>query len=110
MGGKAMSGDEDFLVCAILADPHDELARSAYADWFEERGKLLHAELYRGEGDVGRERELTGQLDKTILAAHPGCRAGTLDMSRGVLGGGLLQMYMPPSAFISKKFQACACE
>src|SRR6185369_12536161 len=32
-------GDEDALVRAILANPWDTLARSAYADWFEEQGK-----------------------------------------------------------------------
>src|SRR5262249_26326480 len=37
-------------------------------------------------------------------------RAGRLELSSGVLGDGVLQMHMPPSAFISKKFQACAAD
>src|SRR5262245_46871657 len=104
------SADEDGLVRAILADPHDGLARSAYADWLEERGKPLHAQLYRGARDVDQERKLTGRLDEAIRAGYPDSRAGSLDMSRGVLGGGVLEMYMKTSAFISQKFQACAGE
>jgi uncharacterized protein (TIGR02996 family) len=102
-----MSADEDGLVRAVLANPHDRLARSAYADWLEEQGKPLHAELYRGTRTVERERKLAAQLDDAIREACPYSRAGTLDMSRGMLGGCILQMHMAPSAFISKKFQAC---
>ncbi len=105
-----MSADEDGLIRAILADPHDTLARAAYADWLEERGKPVHAQLYRGVKKVDQERKLTGQLDKAIKKAHPDSRAGTLYLNRGVLAGRVLQMKMPPSAFISKKFQACAGE
>jgi uncharacterized protein (TIGR02996 family) len=102
-----MSADEDGLVRAVLANPHDGLARSAYADWLEEQGKPIHAELYRGAESVERESKLTAQLDDAIREAYPDSRAGTLSMSRGMLGGGILQMYIAPSAFISKKFQAC---
>jgi uncharacterized protein (TIGR02996 family) len=42
-----MSADEAGLVRAILADPHDGLARAAYADWLEEQALPLHAELMR---------------------------------------------------------------
>ncbi len=39
--------DEDGLVRAILADPWDGLARSAYADWLEENNDFHHAGLMR---------------------------------------------------------------
>lgn len=41
--------DEDGLVRAIWADPHDPVARLVYADWLEERGAADHAALLRAE-------------------------------------------------------------
>ncbi|MBY0231819.1 MAG: TIGR02996 domain-containing protein, partial [Gemmataceae bacterium] len=39
--------DEDGLVRAILVEPWDDLHRSAYADWLDEQGLPLQAELLR---------------------------------------------------------------
>jgi uncharacterized protein (TIGR02996 family) len=37
--------DEEGVVRALLAAPWDGLARSAYGDFLEERGDLLHAQV-----------------------------------------------------------------
>jgi uncharacterized protein (TIGR02996 family) len=61
--------DEDGLVRALLADPHDELARAAYADWLEEQGDALLAELMRlGPGAVPRRREIRAVLEEKAKA------------------------------------------
>ncbi len=39
--------DGDYLLRAIQADPGDDLARLAYADWLEEAGRADHATLIR---------------------------------------------------------------
>jgi uncharacterized protein (TIGR02996 family) len=52
-----MSADEDGLVRAVIADPWDELSRSAYADWLEEQGEAEHAALMRGQGVALRALE-----------------------------------------------------
>jgi uncharacterized protein (TIGR02996 family) len=96
-----MSADEDGLVRAILADPHDLLATSAYADWLEERGKPLHAELYRlRDGDFQRKKRLLEKLGEPLFAAF-----GTYGAANPDWRDGVLQMSADLIAFVSKKFQ-----
>jgi uncharacterized protein (TIGR02996 family) len=66
-----MSADEDGLVRALLADPWDELARNAYADWLEENGAQEQAKLMRGPQGVRLDR-LEAQARQAFGAHHAG--------------------------------------
>ena len=41
--------DEDALIRAIIAAPADDAPRLVYADWLDERGQTLRANLIRGQ-------------------------------------------------------------
>jgi uncharacterized protein (TIGR02996 family) len=43
----AMVGTERHLLAALADDPHDDLARSVYADWLEENGDEPRGEFLR---------------------------------------------------------------
>ena len=42
--------EEAGFLAALLADPFDEVTRSIYADWLDERGDCAGAYLRRGGG------------------------------------------------------------
>ncbi len=87
--------EEDGLVRAILADPRDVLARSAYADWLEEQGKPLHAELLRlPPGKGGRAGEILAEIAETLAGS-------TLSLESL---GGLLSARVQLRSFVSRKF------
>ena len=59
--------DEDALLAGIAAAPHDLLPRLAYADWLDDRGDAVRAEVVRlevhlagGGGSDGEEGGLDG--------------------------------------------------
>jgi uncharacterized protein (TIGR02996 family) len=96
--------DEDALVRALLADPRDELARSAYADWLEEHGKPLHGEVQRLPQTDERRRRLVGELGKPAFQAFASSVA-----SYPYLGDdGLPTVRMGMGGFVKKDFQARA--
>src|SRR2546423_14803585 len=92
--------DEDALLAAIDAEPHDDLPRLAYADWLEENGDVDRAEFIRIQCrlaelsplDAGRvplevrETELLGQHEPDWLRRARGSApaAGTAGGERGV--------------------------
>jgi len=89
------AAEEDGLVRAILADPRETLARSAYADWLEEQGKPLHAELMRlPPGKSPRADALLVEIAKPLAGS-------TLAVE---LMGGLISARVMLRSFISKKF------
>ncbi len=89
------AAEEDGLVRAILADPHDGLPRMAYADWLEEQGKPLHAELMRLPRAKGpRHEALLAEIAKALAGS-------TLKVE---LLGGLISARVMLRSFISKKF------
>jgi uncharacterized protein (TIGR02996 family) len=89
------SAEEDGLVRAILADPRDALARNAYADWLEEQGKPLHAELMRLPPSKGERA-------KAILAEIAKALAGSTLTVESL--GGLVSARVMLRSFVSKKF------
>jgi uncharacterized protein (TIGR02996 family) len=99
--------DEDALVRAILADPYDELARAAYADWLEERGKPLPAQLLRlpAEEITARSQPIIDQLRPAISAAFASDGAGGATAQPV---SGLIDVPMQMFAFIGKSFQSRA--
>lgn len=71
-----MSSDGHNIMAAILAEPHDDLHRLAYADWCEEQGATARAELIRlqlelAEGYVATSADIDACLktksDPTLL-------------------------------------------
>jgi uncharacterized protein (TIGR02996 family) len=99
--------DENGLVRAILIDPWDRLARSAYADWLEEQGKPLHAELQRLHGtETVRRWELVAAIGKPFARYAYG---GTGSPRPGA--DGLLELHMTRQSFTAAAFQekAAAC-
>ncbi len=89
-----MSADEDGLVRAILADPWDELARAAYADWLEEQGAPEHAKLMRSPRGTTLDR-----LEALILQEFGGGRGGVSQVDGLVVG------QMRFETFLSDAFQ-----
>jgi uncharacterized protein (TIGR02996 family) len=49
-----MNRTEKALLAAVVADPHDDLVRLAYADWCEERGDYARAEFVRVQLELAR--------------------------------------------------------
>jgi uncharacterized protein (TIGR02996 family) len=91
--------DEDGLVRALFAAPHDELARAAYADWLQENGSPLHARLLRlPPRDPGRE-EILEAIGRPIVGAfrHFNMVVGEED--------GLIHVCLPLRFFLVKAFQ-----
>jgi uncharacterized protein (TIGR02996 family) len=80
----SMAADEVGLMRAVLADPWDELARSAYADWLEEQG-------------AGRRWEVAMERMKEDAPCP-----FAADINRE----GLLCVYMEARSFGSKAFAA----
>jgi uncharacterized protein (TIGR02996 family) len=79
--------DEDGLVRAIWADPFDDVARSVYADWLEERGASQRAALLRpGEDHPGILSSLWGRMSADAPCAVQACHstAGLLHVSVSV--------------------------
>src|SRR5262249_30993598 len=66
-----MTTDEEGLVRAILADPWDDLARSAYGDWLEEQGQELLADLARTPPVAGRRLSRTPVGDALLAGCPP---------------------------------------
>jgi uncharacterized protein (TIGR02996 family) len=95
--------DEDGLVRAVLADPYDGLARSAYADWLEEQGKPLHAELMRLPPGAPRVASILARLRPDLAAAFGGA-------APQVGEDGLIVVPMKLSDFLKKGFQSRAGE
>ncbi len=94
--------DEDGLVRAILADPWDDLARSAYADWLEEQGKPLHAELLRlPRTEEARRRHIVTQLSQAAYDAMD-CDGGGIPAPGE---DGLLEVRSMLISFIGRKSQ-----
>jgi uncharacterized protein (TIGR02996 family) len=97
--------DEDALVRAILADPFDDLARAAYADWLEEQGKPLHAELQRlPPAKEERRRQLVEEVGTPAFQAFDCDTAGYPYLD----SDGLLTVPMQLQGFVAKYFQARA--
>lgn len=67
-------GDDLALLRAIAADPNNDLPRLVYADWLDEHGDPLHAELIRvqcelaGKTCKGERRKLLAARVKELLA------------------------------------------
>lgn len=98
-----MSADEDGLVRALFADPWDELARNAYADWLDDHDAPLHAALMRaGNSPVraGLYKSLRGRLHQTFSQF-------ALDV---ITPSWLLGALMPTSTFLSPHFQSIGAE
>jgi uncharacterized protein (TIGR02996 family) len=89
--------DEEGLVRALLADPWDGLARSAYGDWLEENGRPLHAELVRSPPN---NRRLGDTPAGDALRA--GCPAVRLSVYQR---GGIPSVRIGMAAFRTKAFQ-----
>jgi uncharacterized protein (TIGR02996 family) len=104
--GKVVGpADEDALVRAILADPWDELARAAYADWLEEQGKPLHAELQRLPwSEEARRQELVEEVGRPAFKAF----ASSVASYPHLWEDGLLTVRMGMQGFVAKYFQARA--
>jgi uncharacterized protein (TIGR02996 family) len=92
--------EEDGLVRAILADPWDELARSAYADWLDEQGSPLHAALMRLPPEDRGAGRILEELAPTILGPLPGSDRPALQQE-----GGLIVVRVPVRAFSNKHFE-----
>jgi uncharacterized protein (TIGR02996 family) len=91
--------DEDGLVRAVWADPNDNVARSVYADWLEEHGSPLQAELLRSP--AGNRGEFVEALAASVVGTlHAGDKA-TLMQEDGLLG-----VSMSMRGFLSKRFEA----
>ncbi len=98
-----MSADGDALVRAILCDPHDTLARTAYADWLEEQGAPQHAALQRAI----RREETDALLREISPATHTAF--GTKDAGNPQKGSdGLLYVALRVKAFLARAFQGRA--
>src|SRR5262249_45633841 len=102
-----MTSDEEGLVRALLVDPWDGLARSAYADWLGGRGDALHAELVRlaaHSPDLGDEPpDEQGRLAHLAEQARAGLKSGFVDYR---LHGGLFRAAVQMKAFLTKAFQS----
>jgi uncharacterized protein (TIGR02996 family) len=102
----AGDADEDGLVRALLADPRDPLARSGYADWLEEHGKPLHAELVRLRPDWSpRIKDILNTLRSAIAAVF-----GKLEPLPVAGEDGLVVVPMKLGDFLKKGFQSRAAE
>jgi uncharacterized protein (TIGR02996 family) len=98
-----MSSDEDGLVRALLADPWDELARSAYADWLDDHGEALHAEVLRARG-TPRRVEATNRIRERMRETFA---QFSLDVIRP---SGLLFVTMPTVTYLSPQFQGIGAD
>jgi uncharacterized protein (TIGR02996 family) len=92
--GKA---DEDGLIRAIWADPWDDLARAAHADWLEEQGNPLHAAILRAPSD--KRDDLTEQLATLMRKDAPGKFELRLEVE------GLIRIKVPVRTLRLKKFE-----
>jgi uncharacterized protein (TIGR02996 family) len=92
-------------VRAILADPCDNLARAAYADWLEENGAPLHAELQRlPASEEERRRRLVKDIGRPAFQAFDSSMAGYAGLGED----DLLEVHMQMQGFVAKYFQARA--
>src|SRR5262245_38511745 len=102
-----MTSDEEGMVRSLLVDPWDELSRSAYADWLEERGDVLHAELDRLSPSspdlMGRAAAEDGRIAHLAEQARAGLKSGFVEYR---LEGGLFWATVQMKAFLTKAFQS----
>jgi uncharacterized protein (TIGR02996 family) len=63
--------ENEGLVRAVLADPWDELSRNVYADWLEEQGEALLAELARRPPAPSRRLDKTPVGDALLSGCPP---------------------------------------
>lgn len=95
-----MLRDEEALVRAIWADPWDDLARSAYADWLEEHGKPAHAQLLRLPRKAAKQRgEALAGLLPCLRDGFPGAEL------QASAPDGLLRARFGVEDFLSRRFE-----